>query len=164
MKRVSKLITISVLAAGLFTAGRVGLSGPPVTPPPPGCDDFLTGGGWITGTPSGHKANFGVAGGIMRSELWGHLNYIDHGTGMHVKATAVTGYFIDAGDPTCRIITYLVTIDGVPGTAEVRACDKGEPGVNDLFSIRLSNGYAASGDLGGHRPGGGNLQLHQHCK
>jgi len=42
----------------------------------------------------------------------------------------------------------------------VRACDKGEPGRNDLFQIQLSNGYSAGGDLGGSHPGGGNIQLH----
>ena len=124
--------------------------------------DFLTGGGWITGTPSGAKANFGVAGGIKNGAFWGHLNYIDHGTGKHVKQTAVTGYAFDPNDPDCRIIDYNVTIDGQPGTARVRACDKGEPGRNDIFQIQLSDGYFAGGDLGGSRPGGGNIQLH-HC-
>ncbi len=130
-----------------------------VSSPPPPCD-FLTGGGWITGTPSGAKANFGVAGGIKNGAFWGHLNYVDHGTGMQVKATAVTGYAEDPNDPDCRIIDYAVTIDGQPGTARVRACDKGEPGRNDLFQIQLSNGYSAGGDLGGSHPGGGNIQLH----
>ena len=128
-------------------------------PPPPPCD-FLTGGGWIRLT-SGAKANFGVAGGIKNGAFWGHLNYIDHGNGMHVKATAVTGYQTDPNDADCRIIDYTVTIDGQPGTARVRACDKGEPGRNDIFQIQLSNGYFAGGDLGGSHPGGGNIQLHK---
>src|SRR5207237_6347027 len=70
------------------------------------CGDFVTGGGWIIGTPSGAKANFGVAGGRKNGELWGHLNYIDHDNGMHVKATAVTGYANDPNDLDCRIIDY----------------------------------------------------------
>src|ERR1044071_3163523 len=123
--------------------------------------DFVTGGGWITGTPSGAKANFGVAGGIKNGAFWGHLNYIDHGSGMHVKQTAVTGYAFDPNDPDCRIIDYNVSIDGQPGTARVRVCDKGEPGRNDIFEIQLSNGYFAGGDLGGSHPGGGNIQLHK---
>jgi hypothetical protein len=131
------------------------------TPPPPPPYDFLTGGGWITGTPSGAKANFGVAGGIRNDAYWGHLNYIDHGNGMHVKATAVTSYAADPSDSDCRIIEYNVTIDGQPGTARVRACDKGEPGRNDIFEIQLSSGYFAGGDLGGSHPGGGNIQLHK---
>jgi len=137
----------------------------PTTPPPAGSSPppchFVTGGGWITGTPSHAKANFGVAGGIKNGEFWGHLNYKDHGNGMHVKATAVTGYQVDPIDADCRIINYAVTIDGQPGTARVRVCDKGEPGRNDIFEIQLSNGYSASGDLGGSRPGGGNIQLHR---
>ena len=130
-----------------------------VTPPPPTsqCDDFVTGGGWIVG-PSGEKANFGVAGGIRKGALWGHLNYIDHGTGLHVKAQAVTDY--EVIDAVTRQISYDVTIDGVAGTAVVRVSDNGEPGRNDTFEITLSNGYTAGGDLGGSQPGGGNIQLH----
>jgi hypothetical protein len=134
---------------------------PPPPPPAPGECDFITGGGWITGTPSGAKGNFGVAGGFKNGAFWGHLNYIDHGNGMHVKHTAVTGYAVDPGDPDCRLIDYNVTIDGQLGTARVRVCDKGEPGRDDVFEIALSNGYRAGGDLGGSRPGGGNIQLHK---
>ena len=135
------------------------------------CGDFVTGGGWITGTPSGAKANFGVAGGIKNGAFWGHLSYIDHGKGMHVKATAVTGYEKDPNDPDCRIIDYAVTVDGQPGTARVRVCDKGGPGLNDRFEIQITTcpmcasayvGYFASGDLGGSRAGGGNIQLHKY--
>jgi hypothetical protein len=147
---------VDVVVASSTAGATCGL----VETPPPPCD-FLTGGGWIIGTPSGAKANFGVAGGIKNGAYWGHLNYVDHGNGMHVKATAVTGYAVDPNDPDCRIIDYAVTIDGQPGTARVRACDKGEPGRDDLFQIQLSNGYSAGGDLGGGQPGGGNIQLHK---
>lgn len=127
-------------------------------PPPGGCGDFVTGGGWIIGTPSGAKGNFGVAGGIKNGQFWGHLTYIDHANGMKVKHTAVTGYAVDPDDADCRIIDYLVTINDQPGTARVRVCDKGEPGRNDSFAISLSNGYSAGGNLAG-----GNIQLHK-CK
>ena len=121
----------------------------------------VTGGGWITGTPSGANANFGVAGAIKNGAFWGHLDYIHHGNGVHVQDTAVTGYAIDPNDSDCRIIDYNVLIDGVPGTCRVRVCDKGEPGSNDIFQIQLSNGYFAGGDLGGSGSGGGNIQLHK---
>jgi hypothetical protein len=120
----------------------------------------LTGGGWIVG-PSGAKANFGVQAGIRRGEMWGGLNYIDHGTGMHVKSRTVTSVEFDPTDSDCLLITYDVTIDGEPGEAAVRACDKGEPGRDDIFEIVLSNGYTAGGTLGGDGPGGGNIQLHK---
>lgn len=130
-------------------------------PPPPKECGKLTGGGWIVGTPSGAKGTFAVSGGIRFGQFWGHLNYIDHGTGMHVTSTAVTSFVIDPNDSDCADISYNVMIDGTPGTAYVVACDNGEPGVNDTFSISLSNGYSAAGDLGGSRPGGGNIQMHK---
>jgi len=152
-------VVISSAFAGI-TCGSTTTGGTPPGGQPPAECDFVTGGGWITGTPSGAKANFGVAGGIKNGAFWGHLNYIDHGSGMHVKATAVTGYAVDPNDSDCRIIDYNVTIDGQGGTGRVRVCDKGEPGRNDIFQIQLSDGYLAGGDLGGSRPGGGNIQLH----
>ena len=43
----------------------------------------------------------------------------------------------------------------------VRLIDNGEPGVADLFGIRLSNGYSvATRLLGRGMHGGGNVQLH----
>src|SRR5258708_5913035 len=143
----------------VFGWSTAGVNCGSVTPPPPGSAppcDVVTGGGWITGTPSGAKGNFGVAGGIKDGAFWGHLNYIDHGNGMHVKDTAVTGYAADPNNANCRYIEYNVTIDGTPGTARVHVCDNGEPGRNDVFEISLSNGYFAGGTLGG-----GNIQLHK---
>src|SRR5436309_2834950 len=108
-------------------------------------DDFETAAGWITGTPSGTNADFAVAGGIQQKsgELRGHLNFTNRSTGQHVQATAITGYVLDPNDADCRIMDYNVTIDGQPGTARVRVCDKGTSGHNDIFEIQLSNGYFA---------------------
>ena len=36
-----------------------------------------------------------VKEGVRRGEFWGHLTYIDHGSGMQVKSTAVTGFEVD---------------------------------------------------------------------
>jgi hypothetical protein len=126
-------------------------------PPPPTCPDFVTGGGWIVGTPSGARANFAVAGGVKNGALWGHLNYIDHGpSGAKVKGTGVTGYgTLDA----TRWIEGTAEINGQPGfTYRVDVEDKGEPGRADTFALILSNGYKASGELTG-----GNIQLHNSC-
>jgi len=116
--------------------------------------DFVTGGGWITGTPTGIPANFGVAGGIRNFDFWGHLTLIDHGSGMHVKGTDVTNYIVV--DQTTRRIEGTARVNGSAGfTYEVEVSDEGEPGTSDTFSITLSNGYSASGVLAG-----GNIQLH----
>ncbi|MBI4557580.1 MAG: hypothetical protein HY706_08355 [Candidatus Hydrogenedentes bacterium] len=120
-------------------------------------EDFVTGGGWIT-TPSGARANFAVAGGIKNGQFWGHLMYIDHETGMKVKGTEVTGYA--ELDPTTRFIEGMADINRSSGfTYEVEVTDNGEPGRNDVLTIRLSNGYEASEFLDG-----GNIQLHTPCR
>ncbi|MEO6183029.1 MAG: post-COAP-1 domain-containing protein, partial [Verrucomicrobiota bacterium] len=77
--------------------------------PPSRCDDRVTGGGWIL-TAAGEKGNFGVHGGIQNGRLWGGLNYIDHGTGMHVRSSVITNY--ERIDALTRRMTYNVTIDG----------------------------------------------------
>lgn len=126
----------------------------------PACEgqDFVTGGGWIPGTPSGAKGNFGVAGGIKNGSLWGHLTYIDHGpNGPKVKGTAVTSYVVLG--PTARRIEGLAEINGQGGfTYRVDVTDNGEPGRSDTFALMLSNGYTGSGNLAG-----GNIQLHHPC-
>jgi len=112
----------------------------------------VTGGGWIP-TLSGAKGNFGVGGGIRHGAFWGHLEYIDHGTGMKVHGTGVTAY---TGTGNSRHIEGTAEINGQSGfTYMVDVTDNGEPGRDDTFFISLSNGYSAGGTLGG-----GNIQLH----
>lgn len=142
---------------GVVQAGITAGSNPP--PEERDCGK-LTGGGWIV-TPSCAKGTFGVSGGIRRGEFWGHLNYIDHGAGLKVQSTGVTGFREHPDDPNASIITYDVEFNGLPGTAIVEVTDRGEPGRNDDFSIRLSTGYSAGGSLGGDGAGGGNIQLHK---
>jgi len=138
------------LADVIISSAHADISCAAACPPPAG--DFVTGGGWITGTPSGARANFAVAGGIKNGGLWGHLNYIDHG-GVKVKGTSVTSYEIMG--PTSRRIKGTAEANGVGVDYTVDVTDAGEPGRDDTFSITLSNGYSASGTLGG-----GNIQLH----
>jgi len=145
--------------------------------------DFLTGGGFIF--HNGNKANFGVGGGCKDdTPTWGHLEYIDHGLGLNVHGTTITGYFeVDSGnDDQGRPIGARQ----VCGTARtdlfgdvdfvVQARDAGEPGLNDQFDIRLRKAGLIVYDttqqcfphvLGSPAPcapgdgGGGNIQLHQ---
>src|SRR4029077_10922420 len=109
---------------------------------PPACDsakEFVTGGGWIV--VNGSKANFAVAGGI-KNGYWGHLEYIDHGSGMKVKGTGVTAYVIMDG--TLRHIEGTCEVDGASGyTYQADVSDVAEPGRGaDTFRLRLSyNNY-----------------------
>jgi hypothetical protein len=121
-----------------------------------GADDFVTGGGWIDGTPTGARGNFGLKGGADENGVFfGHLNYIDHEDNMHVKAESITGYIVI--DETTRQIEGTARIDKESGfTFTLTVSDAGEPGVADTFELTLSNGYSASGTLQG-----GNIQLHE---
>jgi hypothetical protein len=122
--------------------------------------DFVTGGGFITGTPSGAKGNFGVAGGIKNDgTFFGHLEFIDHGPkGPKVHGTGVTKYVILSTNT--REIDGTAEVNGQQGfTYKVVVTDNGEPGTNDSFSIQLSNGYSA-----GDKLGGGNIKIHHPCE
>lgn len=103
------------------------------------------------------SSDIAVAGGIKNGGFWGHLIYIDHGSRMKVKGLAVTAYL--ATGPTSRHIEGTAEANGQPVTYEVDVADNGEPGRKDTFSLKLSNGYSASGLLKG-----GNIQLHLACK
>jgi len=123
----------------------------------PNCDsarDFVTGGGCITGTPSGAKGTFGVAGGVKNGALWGHLTYIDH-NGMKVKGTGVTRY--DVTGQTTRHIEGTCEVNGQGGYIyKIDVDDQGEPGRNDRFTMTLPpSDYKADNTLEG-----GNIQLH----
>src|SRR3989475_11956771 len=117
--------------------------------------DFVTGGGFIE-TSSG-TANFGFVAGLKpgASVASGHLTYIDHASGMKVKATDINNDYDGSG--ATRTFSGLATVNGVSGyTFKVTVTDNGEPGRGvDTFYIVLSTGYEAGGTLAG-----GNIQLH----
>lgn len=139
--------------------------------------DFLTGGGFIITTEDA-KANFGVGGSCKRGGnghgLWGHLQYIDHGTGLNVHWLTITGYFF-CTDPACTS-PVPETEFAVPGTRMicgtartnqpspndtvnwvVTATDNGKGQNTDIFSIQVpALGYSQAGPLAG-----GNIMLHK---
>ena len=126
----------------------------------PVCRDFVTGGGWII-APDGAKANFGVHGGIRNGGFWGHLEYNDHGSTppMMVKSESITNYLVLS--PTQREIQGTASVNGQSGyTFTVIVTDDdsngGRQGGVDSFAIQLSNGYVASGKMGG-----GNIEIHK---
>jgi hypothetical protein len=155
--------------------------------------DFLTGGGFIITTGGNThfpaKANFGVGGGCKNgSPTWGHLEYIDHGTGLNVHWTSITAYLEAEEGTSASPKGRPIGTRRICGTATtnlygdvnfvVQAKDAGEPGVNDQFDIRLRNPttglivYDTTTEcwphfLGSSAPckpgtnGGGNIQLHK---
>jgi hypothetical protein len=115
----------------------------------------VTAGGWIA-TVSGDKGTFGVTAKANASGApSGNVTYQDHGDpGRTVKSTAVTSVTVSGN---CAQIFGSARVNGTPGFGfQVDVCDNGEPGKDeDTFSILMSDGYAASGTLGG-----GNVQIH----
>jgi hypothetical protein len=145
-----------------------GIECPPPLPTssvPQPCDK-VTGGGFII-TNSGAKGNFGSHGGCKHRAFWGHVNYVDHGGHLttrpyHVDSTQITGYLMDATRPKARdICGFARTNAGEMVRFRVRMEDNGEPGINDEFGIRLSNGYHQATRPIGTGRGGGNVQLHK---
>ena len=164
------------LAGAVFIAGAVELltTDSAIAQVQPPCD-FGTGGGFIV-RDSGDKANFGVAGSCKNNFSWGHLEYVDHSytPPLNVHWTSITAYLGPECSPTGDAHTRCIcgtARSNVFGDVEfgVVVDDLGEPGVNDVFKIRLTQGgqpvYTTESDsdhtLGGSGPGGGNIQLHK---
>ena len=143
----------------ILSSAHSDINGCPGCPPPPICSDFATGGGWIA--PGGGRANFGFNAGYKSgaSTPSVQFNYLDHDTGMHMKAIDITEY-AEGSTRTSRRFQGRAEINGVPGfTYKIEVTDNGEPGRHaDALRIELSSGYSAGGRLEG-----GNIQLHRPC-
>jgi len=124
------------------------------TTPPSTAGAKVTGGGWIT--VAGGKGTFGLTAKADSSGApSGNLTYQDNGVlDRTVKSTSINSVTLNGN---CAQITGTARVDGAPGVGfDVNVCDNGEPGKDeDTFSIFMSDGYAATGTLGG-----GNVQIH----
>jgi hypothetical protein len=143
------MITNAITACDRSTGGGGSL--------PETCDDFVTGGGTISGSNNG-KSTFGISGGAKHKRFRGNLSFQEHGrNGIKVKSTSITAYAVI--DDVTRRIDGVANINGKEAfTFICIVSDNGEPGSDDFFSLELSNGYNISGILNG-----GNIQLHKNC-
>jgi hypothetical protein len=147
-------IVKALLSSLLSLAATLALSGLALAQEGSDPADFVTGGGWITGTPTAARANFGFKAGVDENgAFFGRLNYVDHEDQLHLKGTTITDYVVV--DDDTRQFEGSGTIDGQAVTFVVTVTDAGEPGTSDTFEITISTGYTASGTLQG-----GNIQLH----
>ena len=154
-------VAIKPAVATAQGSGGTGGSGPTVPTP---CD-FITSGGFVN-TDSGRDANFGVHGGCKNDGFWGHVNYVDHATGLHLDSVEITGYLTDDPTSTVRDICGIAKVNQGPSPQvrfRVRLMDNGEPGNGDMFGIRLENDYyhVPTRLLNSGLSGGGNIQLHE---
>src|SRR3989442_1929743 len=140
-------------AGTLSSAGGI-LPSPLHVPP----HDFMTGGGWFSPPNSNRpgRVNFGFNAGPRPgnpTDVKGHVNVIDHDSGDHIQGTDVTDYFQCANDPgcndpqdDCRIFAGPATFNGAAGyNFRAIACDYGEPGRADRFSIEVRAGGTTVG-------------------
>jgi hypothetical protein len=118
-----------------------------------GCN--VTYGGRIT-TDAGDKATFG--GNAKGAGPSGQENFQDHSStsGFHLHSIDVQSV-VCSDNGTAASIFGTATIDGA-GSVDYRidVVDNGEPGRNDTYELRLSNGY----DTGVQTLVGGNVQIH----
>lgn len=107
-----------------------------------------TGGGWIQASGRG---TFGFVAQLRGADPTGNVTYRDHGSGVDLKSTAVTSIIVTGNTAEIR---GRGESNGTPVRFRLRVFDDGEPGRGDTFALSLSNGYTASGTLGG-----GNIQV-----
>jgi hypothetical protein len=150
------------LADVIISHSHADITCPASPPPPPPCGtastEFVTGGGWIVSPSNPNaKANFAVAGG--KNGTWGHLLFIDHGNGLRVKGTGVTGYGPYSPFGTNgRQILGSADVGGTSESYEADVADNGEPGrMVDRFQLVLNQTNKVASDL----LAGGNIQLHK---
>jgi hypothetical protein len=108
-------------------------------------EDYTTGQGLITGTPSGRSGTFTLFGENLNGAPTGHVNYDDDGSSEHLQSTSVTSYTITG--PNSRQIQGQGTLLHKTGTVTytVNVTDNGSGG--DVFTIVVSDGYHATGTL-----------------
>jgi hypothetical protein len=178
MRRVVIILGVVVLgAAPLLFGGDLAVAQIPTCPASGG--DFLTGGGFIINAmatdPPGAHANFGVGGSCKQGGgphgLWGHLEYIDHGTGLNVHWTTITAYLPDFFFPTdlnARVICGTARTNQYGDVNfVVRAADDERTGMVDKFDIQLQNPMTSgivyttfASPFFPHKLVGGNVMLH----
>ena len=125
--------------------------------PPTNCEAQITQGGQIT-TDHGDIANFGGNASGLAGIASGQEQYLDHGPAepLDVHSISVVSITCNPGRTTASIFGQA-TVNGAGSVGyEIDVEDKGEPGTDDTYRIRLSNGY----DSGTHKLDGGNVQIH----
>lgn len=122
-------------------------------------DEFMTGGGWLSGTAGSAKRSFGVIGGVKQGQnFFGHLVYINRVTNHRVEGR-INLYAPGSGN--LRVMNGTGQANGEASEFKVTVADNGEPGTLDSFSIEFT-GAGGGTDTG--TLAGGNLQLHQVCR
>ena len=130
------------IAAVTLTGAQVSVCGgsPPGPPLPPYCGIKVTGGGQIPVGPDGSgRATFGFNAQTDKKgdTAKGHLNYVNHVTGLHVNGS-VNKIVVIAMNPDGSAKTVQLSGTWKGGSFIVTVQDNGEPGGNDQFGITVA--------------------------
>jgi PKD repeat protein len=105
------------------------------------------GGGWIA-APSGDRGHFTFDVQTDGATAAGTMSYTDRGAKLKAEALTIESLTFDG--TTARITGTCTVNKAASFTFTIDVADGGDPGKGrDAFAIRLSNGYQASGTLGG---------------
>src|SRR6266446_3240011 len=167
-RKIGQLLVLALLSGALLVGLLTLRSTPVYAHMVPSPCDFTTGGGFVF-KDDGNRVNFGIVGGCKNGGFFGHVNVVDHGFNPHAHLNGpVTAYFnpFPNGPSGYRDLCGTGRLnDGSTVKFRVRTKDNGEPGGDDRFGVKVSNGYLlTTRELGPSGPtgGGGNIQLHKH--
>jgi hypothetical protein len=120
------------------------------TPPPPGSECKVTGGGAIS-TGSG-EGKFTLS---AHANLKGHIAYRDADADIDMKATKITSVSCNDAQRSATIKGLARNkTDATAKTFQIDVVDNGEPGANDVFAIQFGS-YSKTGKVKR-----GNVQIH----
>jgi hypothetical protein len=80
-----------------------------------------------------------------KGRIVGSFSYSDPAAGLNLNANKLTSFFISANHAQFSGTAKMGKHHKVSFTVNVT--DNGSPGTNDTFSISVSNGYSATGNV-----------------
>jgi hypothetical protein len=146
--------TVAGVGTASYTIGNcAGAAMQPPPPPPPGTQKVASesGDGTIAAGASTGKFHFDVDNGPG-----GQLTYSDKAAGIDLVSTSITSFVPPSGD-SCVSFTGNARLNGDAGHIfTVKACDNGNNGATDTFTINIDSNYSATGTLKS-----GNINIHE---
>lgn len=146
--------TVAGIGTASYTIGNCdGAAVQPPPPPPPGTQQVASqsGDGTIPASASTGKFHFDVDNSPS-----GQLTYSDKGAGIDLVSTSITTFQPPNGD-NCVSFTGNARLNDDPNHIfTVKACDNGNSGSTDTFTISVDANYSATGTLTS-----GNINSHE---
>ncbi len=146
--------TVAGIGIASYTiANCSGATVQPPPPPPPGTQQVASesGDGTIPAGASSGKFHFDVD-----NSPGGQLTYNDQGAGVSLVSTSITFFTPPSGDNCVSFGGTARLNNDNNHIFTVKACDNGNNGASDTFSISIDSNYSASGTLTN-----GNINIHE---